>query len=32
MQVGEVLSGRSRFDEATMSVDDHTGAVAVAKL
>ena len=31
VQVGEVLSGRSRFDEATMSVDDHTGAVAVAK-
>ena len=30
VQVGEVLSGRSRFDEATMSVDDHTGAVAVA--
>lgn len=28
-QVAEVLSGRSRFDEATMSVDDHTGAVAV---
>ena len=31
VQVGEVLSGRARFDEATMSVDDHTGAVAVAK-
>lgn len=31
VQVGDVLSGRSRFDEATMSVDDHTGAVAVAK-
>lgn len=31
VQVGEVLSGRSRFDEATMSVDDHTGAVAAAK-
>ncbi len=30
-QVVEVLAGRSRFDEATMSVDDHTGAVAVAK-
>lgn len=30
VQVGDVLSGRSRFDEATMSVDDHTGAVAVA--
>lgn len=28
-QVVEVLAGRSRFDEATMSVDDHTGAVAV---
>ncbi len=30
-QVVEVLAGRSRFDEATMSVDDHTGAVAVTK-